>query len=241
MLATLALTAHADRPARAGVIDGEMFYQEGIALPPDAVVDVTLVDVTDAGQPGELVAAVQIRPQRQVPIHFEIHFADPEIDARRSYAIRASILADGRLLFVAAQLPRVLTQGYPSRVRVALTLVSSGRAGLRQIADRIWLAEDIGGRGVLDNLQSTISLTMAGQVSGSAGCNTMQATAQVDGRSLAFGTLATTRKICARAIMDQETRFLQALNRTREFRLDGPYLEFIDANGSELVRFMRLP
>jgi putative lipoprotein len=243
MFATLALAAWAALPATAGVVRGEVFYRERIALPTDAVLEVTLLDVTRADRPGELITALQIRPRRQVPIPFEIHFADPEIDPRRSYAIRASIVAEGRLLFITADLPRVLTQGNPSTVRIQLTSVSQGGAGAsgEALAGHIWLAEDIGGRGVVDNVQSRISISAAGELSGSGGCNILRGAAQIDGRSLAFGVIAATRKMCPPAVMDQETKFLRALDLTREFGIDGPHLKFFDASGSELVRFTRLP
>jgi putative lipoprotein len=51
--------------------------------------------------------------------------------------------------------------------------------------------------------------------------------------------MATTRMMCPPAVMDQEGKFLRALDLTREFRLDGPYLKFLDRDGAELVRFTR--
>jgi putative lipoprotein len=239
LTALAALAVWMPLPAEAGVVSGEVFYRERIALPADAVVEVTLLDVTRTDRPGELIASLQIKPRRQVPIPFEIHVADPEIDPRRSYAVRATIVADGRLLFITAELPRVLTQGNPNTVRILLTAVSSGGpdASLQVLTDKTWLAEDIGGRGVLDSVQSTISISAAGVVSGSAGCNSLRGTAQLDGRSLAFSAIATTRKMCPPAVMDQEAKFLHALDRTRELRLEGSYLKFLDSAGAELVRF----
>ena len=147
------------------------------------------------------------------------------------------------MLFITADLPRVLTQGNPSIVRIQLTAVSQGGAGVsgEALVGHVWLAEDIGGRGVVDNVQSRISVSAAGEMSGSGGCNILRGAAQIDGRSLAFGVIAATRKMCPPAVMDQETKFLRALDLTREFGIDGPHLKFFDTNGSELVRFTRLP
>ena len=63
---------------------------------------------------------------------------------------------------------------------------------------------------------------------------------QVEGAQLVFGPLATTRKMCVPALMDQERKFLAALAATRTFRFEGPYLRFYGAAGAELVRFTRL-
>ncbi|MFM9846487.1 MAG: YbaY family lipoprotein [Hyphomicrobiaceae bacterium] len=236
----LVLAHCAALPAAAGVLSGEVFYRERAALPPNAVLEVSLVDVTRPGGLGDLVASVQIRPNRQVPIPFEIRYGDGDVEPRRSYAVRANILADGRLLFVSARSERVLTHGHPDSVRILMTAVMSVvAAGSNDMVGQDWLAEDIGGRGVVDNVRTMINIGAGGEVTGAGGCNRLRGTAQIDGSSLSFGAVATTRMMCPPAVMDQEGKFLRALELTREFRIDGPYLKFLDRDGAELVRFTR--
>src|SRR5262245_30380510 len=124
VLWALAFTVSA-MPTAAGVLSGDVFYRERVALPPNAVLEISLVDVTRPGGLGELVASMQMRPNRQVPIPFEIRYGDDDVDPRRSYAVRANILADGRLLFVNARPQRVLTLGHPSSVRILMAAVMS--------------------------------------------------------------------------------------------------------------------
>lgn len=112
-------------------------------------------------------------------------------------------------------------------------------SGGASIVGSKWLAEDIRGGGVLDNLQSTISIAAVGQVTGMAGCNTLRGSAEIAGQSLKFSPLATTRKLCPPAVMDQERKFLAALEATRAFRFDGSFLKFFDGAGSEIIRFSR--
>lgn len=227
--------------AAAGQLRGEVSYRERIVLPPNAIVEVTLLDITRRDGLGELVAAVQIRPRGQVPIRFEIRFADHEIDPRRIYGIHARILVDDRLRFATTTMPRVLTQGHPDSVRVLLTSTSVGSgAEVRQLTERTWLAVDIGGQGMLDDAEAKLSITSAGQITGSAGCNTLTGSAQMDGTSLAFGAFATTRKMCRPAVMEHEARFLRALELTREFRVEGQHLRFLSGDGTELARFIEL-
>lgn len=237
----LVLAQTAAFPAAAGALSGEVFYRERVALPPNAVLEVSLLDVTRPGGLGELVASVQIRPNRQVPIPFEIRFGDSDIEPRRSYAVRANILAGGRLLFVSARSHRVLTHGHPQSVRILMSAVLSlAAAGSTDMIGQDWLVEDITGGGVIDNVQTTINISAGGEVSGSGGCNRLRGTAQIDGSSLTFGAIATTRMMCPPAVMDQEGKFLRALELTREFRFDAPYLKFLDGAGTELVRFTRV-
>jgi putative lipoprotein len=227
-------------PVAAGVLSGEVFYRERVALPPNAVLEVSLVDVTRPGGLGELVASVQIKPNRQGPIPFEIRYGDGDVEARRSYAVRANILADGRLLFVSARSQRVLTHGHPKSVRILMAAVMSmAAAGSNDMMGHEWLAEDIGGGGVVDNVRTAITIGVGGEVTGTGGCNRLHGTAQIDGTSVTFGSLATTRMMCPPAVMDQEAKFLRVLELTREFRMDGPHLKFLDRDGAELVRFTR--
>jgi heat shock protein HslJ len=80
-------------------------------------------------------------------------------------------------------------------VLIGLCLLSA--ASIAGAADRLagskWLVEDIGGRGVIDNLQTTLEFGADGRVGGRAGCNTWRASWDVVGVKLAIGPVATTR------------------------------------------------
>lgn len=118
----------------------------------------------------------------------------------------------------------------------AMTVDASGAARLE---GPTWLAEDIRGRGVIDNAQSKIAIA-AGKVTGSGGCNRLFGSATIAGETLTFGGIGTTRMACVPALMNQEQRFLAALAATRTYRFDGPYLKLYDGGGAELVRFTEL-
>ena len=103
---------------------------------------------------------------------------------------------------------------------------------------REWLLEDIGGAGVIDNLNSPIRFNPIGTVSGHAGCNRLTGTAQIGAGSIDIGPLATTRMFCPEAVMAQEQRFLDALSKAETWQIgaDG-LLRMNAADGSELLRF----
>lgn len=122
---------------------------------------------------------------------------------------------------------------------------SKGRdlAGLAQapLIGKSWLAEDIGGRGVIDTAQTTITFDDEGRVSGSGGCNRNFGAVTIDG-AIAFSKLGSTRMACVPALMDQERKFFDALAATRTYRLDDPgyKLVFLGEDGALLVRFSPL-
>ena len=135
----------------------------------------------------------------------------------------------------------IRTGAVASVLMLAVGVVMSTQApAADSLVGRVWLAEDIGGGGVVDKVQSTVSFETGGKVTGSGGCNRMFGAAKVDGNSLTFGDIGTTRMACAPAVMQQEQKFLAALAATRSFRFVGPLLKFYDAAGAELVRFTEM-
>lgn len=113
----------------------------------------------------------------------------------RSSSIRAAFLAAGALL------------------PIGLAAADAGPFGR-------WLAEDIGGGGVIDRLETTLEIEPSGAVSGFGGCNRFRGHAEISGAAISFGPLAATRKMCPPAIFDQETKFFRALDAVRSFERD---------------------
>jgi heat shock protein HslJ len=97
----------------------------------------------------------------------------------------------------------------------------------------------------------TITFDKPEHVAGSTGCNRFSGAATVSGASLRFGALLTTRRACAEAaLMDQERRFLAALEACRSWRRTGASvragasggdLELLDEGGAVVLRLEALP
>lgn len=122
----------------------------------------------------------------------------------------------------------------------SLTQPSSTDTPKADLIGSTWLAEDIDGRGVIDNAQSTLIFGTDGRVSGNAGCNRYGGTIALKGASLIIDQVFSTKMACvAPALMDQETRFLEALQATRSYRMDGTKLLLVDGAGKTRLRFDR--
>lgn len=108
--------------------------------------------------------------------------------------------------------------------------------------DGRWLAEDIRGGGVIDNLQTVLEIAGDGKISGTGGCNRMAGQATISGDNIAFGAIAATRMACAPAAMDQEAKFFAALEEVRGWRVDPAQgkLTLLDASGEALVVLARM-
>jgi putative lipoprotein len=115
-----------------------------------------------------------------------------------------------------------------------------GTAPKVDLVGSTWLAEDIDGGGVIDNAQSTLVFNKDGRVSGLAACNQYGGTVKLSGESMIIEDVFSTLMACtAPALMDQETRFLEALRATRSYRMNGTKLVLVDGSGKERLRFDR--
>lgn len=83
-----------------------------------------------------------------------------------------------------------------------------------------WVVEDINRGGIIDRSRVTLNFGNDGRITGRASCNNYVGAYQVDGRSLQLSQLATSRRACAPALNEQETRFVQTLEQISRFRLD---------------------
>jgi heat shock protein HslJ/uncharacterized lipoprotein YbaY len=79
-----------------------------------------------------------------------------------------------------------------------------------------WVVEDVGG-GLIDRSRATLDFGVDGRLAGRASCNAFTTTYTLTGEGLTVGTTATTMTSCAPAVMEQEKRFLDILQRVRRF------------------------
>lgn len=91
--------------------------------------------------------------------------------------------------------------------------------------------------GVETTADAVPTLTLAdGQASGFAGCNTYTGSYELDGDSITFGPLASTKMACEEAKMATENAYLPALQSADAWAIDGDEL-VLSAGGTEVLRF----
>ncbi len=100
-------------PPAPPAVTGSATYRERISLPPDAVLEVQLVDITEPGPGEKVLHNVTLSPITRVPVFFRIGYDPRRIDPERTYALKARILVAGKLRFLSTSGIRVLTNGYP--------------------------------------------------------------------------------------------------------------------------------
>jgi heat shock protein HslJ len=107
------------------------------------------------------------------------------------------------------------------------------------LAGSEWLLEDLAGSGVIDNVQATLAFPEAGKVSGKGSCNRFFGAAEIAGDAIKLGPLGTTRMACPEAVMNQETKYLNALQAAERFEWKDPYLLLHSKGIEKPLRFTR--
>jgi heat shock protein HslJ len=102
-----------------------------------------------------------------------------------------------------------------------------------------WTVEYIGERPVIDNSPATIEFAGDGRVGGNACCNRFSGAYWLSGSSLTFSKLVSTKKMCFPALMEQETRFLAALERVAKVQIQNGLLVLLDVKGVAVFKAAR--
>jgi len=118
---------------------------------------------------------------------------------------------------------------------------ADGTAGGLSLPGSEWLLEDLAGGGVLDQVQATLTFLEAGKVGGNGSCNRFFGTAEIHGENVKFGPLGATRMACAEPVMNQETKYLRALQGAERFAWKDPYLVIYCKGFEKPLRFTRMP
>ncbi len=92
---------------------------------------------------------------------------------------------------------------------------------------------------VIIGTEMTAIFSEDGRMSGSAGCNTYNASYQTDGDGITIGPAMSTMMACAEeGVMEQEMQYLAALSTAAAYKIDGSRLEMRTAEGSKVADFV---
>lgn len=93
-------------------VSGSVYIRQRIALPPDAVLTVTLSDASKADTPSKVLSQRVVRTEgKQAPFHFVLPFSPGDIQPNARILLSAAIAIDGKLAFITDSVKPVVTQG----------------------------------------------------------------------------------------------------------------------------------
>jgi len=231
-------------------VEGTATYRERIALPPNAVFEAVVQDVSRADAPAIEIARTTVRQPPQVPIPFRITVNPSDINSKRNYSVRGRILVDGKLWFVSDMVYPVLMDGASSKVDMLLKRVSSSTpvSDTSSLGNRYWRITQLAGNPVAPPEASRrepqlILRDVDGKrtYSATVGCNAMSGSYSVKGGAITFESGISTLMACQPPLDKMELELRTAINGTRQWRIVGNTLELRDEDGRSLALFEATP
>jgi len=241
-----------------GTLTGTALYRERMALPPDAVLEITLLDTSRADAPATLIASQKIPHPGNPPFRFTLSYDPAKIIPTHTYTVRATVHVGANLLFTSTTAHQVITNGNPDHVNIGLQralgedasgLPLAQRLANEKLEDTYWQLTALGGKAVTSKpgqrepsvvLRSTSDQFGSHRAEVFGGCNTMNGSYTLKGQSLTFGPLAGTLKACADGL-DTEKDFAAALASTSTWKIHVNHLELYDEKEKLLARFESRP
>ena len=219
----------------AETVIGTVTWTESEALPPDAVLEVTVEDISRADAPSIRLAGFSVAPPGAAPIAFTLDVPAP--DTRATVSLRATIRHEGALLFTTDTVAPVLTQGAPSHADLSLIPVAA--AGAPTLTGIDWRLTTLQGQPIPPAAREAVLRFEAGmdgaRFAASVGCNRFAGTARIDADALAFGPAAVTRMACPPLLDAAEAALSAALGTAARWEIDGRTLRLRDAGGALLL------
>ena len=222
-------------------LSGTVTYRPRIALPPNAVLSVKLLDVSRADAPSITLAETRVGTDgAQVPLPFSLVYDSADIQPRMRYVVRAEILdAQGVLMWTTDTAYPVLTQGAPmSDVEVVLAQVTEADQA-SALVGRTWrLAEIRQPSGVSLSYEGEAPFTLTfgadGQYNGQADCNRYGGTFEAaPSGTLRLSQGLSTLAACPNPSVSQD--FFGVLNGAQRYVLADGRLTLTSAAGGSLV------
>lgn len=145
--------------------------------------------------------------------------------------MRNSIIALSALMLFISALAGGCSSGTKS--------TSTSKSGSK-LYDAKWMINELEGKRVVlpeGGKEMFIQFSSDGKASGTTGCNNFTGTADISGSRMKFSPLATTRMMCPEQIMNYERSFLDAIQRTASYSINGSMLTLKDASGNALATF----
>ena len=227
-------------------LTGTVAYRERVALPPDAIAEISLVDATIQDVAAMVVAKTTVKSEgKQVPLPFSLRYDPGRIDKKHLYIVRAVIRSGDQMLWTTDIARAVITQGNPTDLVLMLTRIdpsvgagAGGASSKGELAGTSWVLEDLNGDRAIADARVTLDFSAQGKATGNGSCNRYFATVDIAGTSIRFGAVGATRMACATPISLQEIKFFEALESSDRFEIAGNSLS-IYGSARRPLRFSR--
>lgn len=239
MIAFLMLSSGAE--AETNMLDVTVTFRERIALPPDAQLDVQLLDISQAGAGNQRIASQRF-VMTTVPMTVSLSYDAQIIDEQGSYAVVAAIWSGNDQIF---RTPAKYEAFANDPVEIVLSMAANegeDKRLPRSISGIPWAVTEIEGLAWINDDPATLLIDEEGNFSAFGGCNRFSGQLLPSESGIAFPQdFAGTMMACPDEIEEFERRFINALVRVSDYVRYGAGLVMTDAAGNALLHFVERP
>jgi putative lipoprotein len=218
-------------------------YRERIALPPDARLQVELIDVSRADAPARRIA-LQLFAMTSAPMTVNLPYDRQVIDDAMTYAIVAEIWSGDERLFRSTERIDPFDEN-GGKVDILLSMVEAGQEtqdAPRSIAGVQWAATEVFGEPWGNDDPATLMIDDEMNFSLFGGCNRFRGQLVLMGGEIGFPrNFAGTLMACPDEVEALERRYLEALSASAGYVRYGAGLVMTDARGNAVVHFVEQP
>ncbi len=219
-------------------------YRERNALPPDAVLEVELLDTSRADAP-----SVRLSSQRfkliGVPRTVEIAYDTDLISERHIYTVAARIISDDHVMFRSTTAIPVLTSGAPDSAELVLEMMprrAGGNIADQSIYDSAWEVYEIAGRMLIAEKPPSLTIDQDGQFGLYGGCNRFTGTLDAaNGKFSMPDNFAGAKMACPEDREKLEADTNKALSAAVGYVTNGKNLALSNAAGLTVLRLRKMP
>ena len=241
LAAGLLLSACASPPARPPfIVTGTARLAGEVVLPPDAVLEVSVADVSRVAARAATLASFTGPANGPQPLQFSVPVERRLVQERGSYSVRAEILVDGKALYVTDSAYLVLGHSGNTQADVLLRPVDTrAQPASPRIENVRWALVSLDGQPLppQDPARTPYFVLQAdgSRVTGSGGCNDLVGTYTLNGQALQM--LRGPRRelqVCS-SDMERERAFMFALATTEQWAMQGTRLRLLDRLGAQVA------
>ncbi len=227
-------------------LDVNVIYLDRRMLPPNAVLEVTLEDISKADAIADVISAHSLTDIGTPPYAVNIEYDASKITDRRRYSLRATIKVADKLVFTSTTSidPFAEDQSNPIEIkldRVARTMsAGSDNKANAEFTNTYWKLMSLGASPVMLGagdkelfIQFVADKTI---IKGFSGCNNFTGSFEVNQGKLTMGPVAGTRKMCMEG-MEQEQAFLKSIGEFASYSVNGESLTVKSNKGELLATF----
>lgn len=239
MMAIFAMSATAE--ADPSALNVTVTYRERIALPPDAQLDVQLLDTSRPGAGAQRIATQRFA-MTKVPETVTLTYDPQVIGDPSTYAIVASIWSGDIRIFRTTDRHDAFGDT-PIKITLSRVMMEDMDTSLpRPISGIAWAVTEINGTAWANNDPATLMIDSDGGVSAFGGCNRFNGALLPSDTGIAFPQhFAATKMACPNDIEASERAFITALGRVSDYVRYGSGLVMTDVDGNAVLHFVERP